>query len=370
MTNTNRRMRGDIERSISVWRSGFDGLREEDIDELESHLRDELDALAEVGMTGPEATTHAMTKFGPASELVDEMERAAPFAAWRAPAIAMLTGFLVNVLGAAILSFVDWTVIGLGMVLQPGMTWVYLALVVVIVIAPIVTLGGGFTLASRFVARVERMPRWTRIAFVLGMGLFVLAASLPIGVLPVSGNVVQSWAAWRQFTAPARYVTSYALPLVFIVVLMLARRRDARGVVWAVLGYLAKSFGAQLWVFSATLAAWVASHVCPGDLATIERAATMASIAAPTFAVMLAWSVRSRITPTRFARSTSATLAGFALVGGAMLMRILDYWTVRWAGFFHGGYEAMMWSHFGVSVLASLCLAPLAAAGLLRLRSA
>jgi hypothetical protein len=32
--------------------------------------------------------------------------------------------------------------------------------------------------------------------------------------------------------------------------------------------------------------------------------------------------------------------------------------------------EAILWSHFGTSMLASLCLTPLAAAGLLRLRSA
>jgi len=49
-----------VEEQIAQWRDDFDGLREEDIDELESHLRDELDALEEVGMTGPEAITHAI----------------------------------------------------------------------------------------------------------------------------------------------------------------------------------------------------------------------------------------------------------------------------------------------------------------------
>ena len=89
----------------------------------------------------------------------------------------------------------------------------------------------------------------------------------------------------------------------------------------------------------------------------------------PALAVALVVSLHSRFTPTRFA-SRYASLLGFALAAGGLSMQLLDHALIVYRGFFQGGYEAMMWSHFGVGILASLCLAPLAAAGLLRLRSA
>ncbi len=150
------------ERAIAEWRRTFTGLRAEDIDELESHLRDELDALAEVGLVGEEAFAHAAKKLGPSGELVEQIERGAPSVAWRAPAIAVLTGFLVNILAGAMLRLVDWAAVGVGVLSGANRTLAYVGIPIVVVLCPILAIAGGFVLAPRIVARVERASRWTK----------------------------------------------------------------------------------------------------------------------------------------------------------------------------------------------------------------
>jgi hypothetical protein len=354
----------DVESRIAAWRRTFAGLRAEDIDELESHLRDELDALAEVGIDGEEAFAHATKKLGASAELVEQIERAAPSVAWRAPAIAVLTGFLVNILASAILRLVDWVAVGVGVASRANLTLAYVGIPIVVVLCPLLAIAGGFVLAPRIVARVERASPLPKIAVVIGMGLFVVFANLPwMAIAHPSRTVVNVWAGWFGLTYEARQLTGYALPIVLSGALFLTRRRQARFAFWAVLGYVLKAFGGQLSVVIATVSAMLASHLG----ANVERAATTASTFLPLVALAGAVAFASKRTPTSF--MAVAERAGVVLAFGAVGLSLAETSLYEELAVMRPAIEGLMWTHFGVGILANLATAPIAAAGLLRLRS-
>ena len=77
----------DSSKSIGDWRSQLastGAMFEADLDELESHLRDEIEALEEVGFTAAEAFRIATEKLGETRILADEFAKVNPLLVWRA----------------------------------------------------------------------------------------------------------------------------------------------------------------------------------------------------------------------------------------------------------------------------------------------
>ncbi len=84
-----------LERDIEAWRDGLDAtgsFTTGDLDELESHLRDEIEALGEVGITGADAFSFARDRLGDTAALGSEFARANPAVVWRAPLLWIATG--------------------------------------------------------------------------------------------------------------------------------------------------------------------------------------------------------------------------------------------------------------------------------------
>jgi hypothetical protein len=71
---------------------------------------------------------------------------------------------------------------------------------------------------------------------------------MPIGVLPVSGDVVRSWAGWRVFTGPARRLMAFGLPFVFAGIVLVADEAegDREGAALMAFHQLSESDGVAL----------------------------------------------------------------------------------------------------------------------------
>ena len=88
----------DEKTAIAEWRAGLaeaGTLFEADLDELESHLRDHLEALAEVGVTGEEAFRTAVERIGDTRVLADEFAKINPLLAWRAALFWICAGVML-----------------------------------------------------------------------------------------------------------------------------------------------------------------------------------------------------------------------------------------------------------------------------------
>lgn len=116
----------DQERAITAWRRRLavtGSLAKSDLDELESHLRDELDALAEVGITGEDAFQAAVVRLGDPDALGEEYARGNPAEAWRAPLLWCVIGCLATFVTWPLLErvWLDTAVLGLELQLSPTM---------------------------------------------------------------------------------------------------------------------------------------------------------------------------------------------------------------------------------------------------------
>ena len=152
------------------------GLRPEDIDELESHLRDTMDALRQVRLDETEAFLIASRRLGHPSALEEEYLRARPGEVWRQRAIWMVVGVmalgLFTQLGQLLSNVL---LIALGSRLQNGVILGYASLGVQ------ATLLAGVVVWFDLKTRPGRLPAWQRglpstaaaIAILLGLGMAV-----------------------------------------------------------------------------------------------------------------------------------------------------------------------------------------------------
>jgi len=75
----------DLDDALADWRQSLaasDCCREEDLDELESHLREEREALSNVGLSGEEAFLIGTRRLGSTDALAREFAKASPAHAW------------------------------------------------------------------------------------------------------------------------------------------------------------------------------------------------------------------------------------------------------------------------------------------------
>lgn len=90
----------DRDLAVAEWRKELaraGTMFEADLDELESHLADELDGLEEVGITGEGAFRTATERLGETHALADEFAKVNPLLAWRAALFWITAGILLVV---------------------------------------------------------------------------------------------------------------------------------------------------------------------------------------------------------------------------------------------------------------------------------
>jgi hypothetical protein len=88
----------DLNRALLDWRSrraSESPWRDEDLDEMESHLRDSVAALEALGISSDEAFLLATRRLGPTHEVAAELAKVHPAETFRVRAIWMLVGMLL-----------------------------------------------------------------------------------------------------------------------------------------------------------------------------------------------------------------------------------------------------------------------------------
>lgn len=89
----------ELERAIQDWRNGLlqsQSILESDVDELESHVRDEVDSLMLAGLSTEEAFMVSIHRTGDIETVGQEFAKVNPSLAWRRRVFWMLFGVLVS----------------------------------------------------------------------------------------------------------------------------------------------------------------------------------------------------------------------------------------------------------------------------------
>jgi hypothetical protein len=199
------------EERIRHWRERLSerpGIRVEDAEELEHHLRDTMQSLERGGLDGAEAFLVASRRVGPPVDLGEEYSKARPMEVWRSRVLWMITG---------ILGF--WVLTGMGKVLAFGMVgllgpWVSSGL--------LLGYGALGLQAVGWVVAAQWVMTWTRrnglalgnervaggmggwLLFLFGLGVVVRMGEAVLGAWAATRNtptilsqfyLVQMWAA-------------------------------------------------------------------------------------------------------------------------------------------------------------------------------
>lgn len=242
----------DVESAIASWRRtylGREGATEAQADELEDHLREELDALRALARPGPaalraeEAFLVASRRLGGSDALAAEFERCDPTATWRRRWIWMLCGYLGIGLSVTLIA----TLASLSAIFAypAGAPWSLVAYVLALCV------GTGAAIAiARSIARADRrlpaacaralrsnvgLVAATVAAMVLvgavsplttiamtryvGPSMFGLMSGSPLGTLPLEAARIGLWAvpflalAWLLSRERARFADRADPPL-------------------------------------------------------------------------------------------------------------------------------------------------------------
>jgi hypothetical protein len=99
----------ELNRAIQGWRANLGqspALQHENLDELESHLRDSISSLQSRGLSQVEAFQIATQRLGAAEELNAKFSKANPVTVWRQRALWMLAGMLFWTVGKDVIGIV------------------------------------------------------------------------------------------------------------------------------------------------------------------------------------------------------------------------------------------------------------------------
>ena len=169
----------DPQTAIAAWRARLTATGsfvESDLDELESHLRDEIEALEEGGLTSEAAFGAAQERLGDASALAAEFARANPAVAWRSQFFWTAVGCFTTIVAAPLLWIVSHAVLVLGLGLHLGRPFIQGLMWMIMLAPPLVYFAELF----RWVRRHQRVPAawpaspWSRIALLVGGALIAL----------------------------------------------------------------------------------------------------------------------------------------------------------------------------------------------------
>ena len=92
----------DVNRDIEQWKHSLiiaDSFSTENIEELESHLRDSMETLSEQGLSEKEAFLVARDRIGETAELTEEFSKENSFMVWGRRVLWMLMGIVIFQVG-------------------------------------------------------------------------------------------------------------------------------------------------------------------------------------------------------------------------------------------------------------------------------
>lgn len=341
----------DVEQAIRTWRAelaGHGSLRLADLDELESHLRDELEGLAEVGLEGRDAFVHAVSKLGAAQALGDEFGRGNPLFAWRLPGLLFLAGALLHLLGDAGRSIAEASFRLLGTTLELGVVAGQIAQVIVLVVPPVCGILGIVLFAQRLMPgsatvlpRVLRdllhvRPRLAcalRLGVVVGLGLVVFLADavpFPSSIHRLDAERLRVLNSWNAIAAPTYRLVWRVLPCALAVALTVTRRLATRGrsekraAFWMLAGLLVYDLCSTLSSASSTFSMLSSNLSGASPIAAGHVAWTM-GVGVPVLLLSGALAVWQRLPPPSVVLSSRRTDVAAVLLAGTCLLATFHY---------------------------------------------
>jgi uncharacterized membrane protein YbhN (UPF0104 family) len=190
----------DLNRAIQQWRENLapsPAFRRENLDELESHLRDSVTHLMQRGLAADEAFLVATRRVGGGPMLSREFSKMNAKEIWMNRALWMLVG--IQVLGlvhSLVYIITEGTVLGLKPVMTPDngssteLYGILLGLVHMIVFAVVLTFGWRLLTrkCNNLSAWSGKMPK--RASHQIAIAAVCLIALLLLGTIPTAGNAL------------------------------------------------------------------------------------------------------------------------------------------------------------------------------------
>lgn len=222
----------DLNEEILKWRSSLaksDPLDEPAVDELESHLREEVESLASGNLSEEESFWLARRRLGGAGDLAGEFAKINRSTALKTRLFWMAAGALAYML--AIQSGVAASKLSVLLAILGGFRD---GLGLISVVSQMVVLGTIFYFGCHVCAKVcgsARFTRWAnditgRISLFTALGvLVVLPAASRMLVVPVPGFIgVEEYGRLAIVSAYTQLALNLLLPLVMVLMMILLRR--------------------------------------------------------------------------------------------------------------------------------------------------
>lgn len=304
------------ERAIGRWRAEHASLSSTDRDARERQLREELDALAEVGLHGPDAFAHAAAKVTPRRDLV-----------WCLPATLFFAGVLVHLFGEAGRTLLESVGRLVGTTLNVGVGVGQVAQVLVLVLPPVVGIAAVARFAPTLAARPPRLGRTLRIGLVVSLGLFVFFAHyfpFPSSIRRLDAEGLRALNAWYAIAAPTYRLVWRVFPFALAITLIASRRLAVRGrseraaAFWMLAGLLVYDVASTVASAASLLSIRIAHHAALAPASVFPMAVAVSLAVAALLAVVAVAAARRLPSPREILASRVTDVAALALAFGSL----------------------------------------------------
>ena len=287
----------DQKEATAKWRARLaetGTLFEADLDELESHLNDHIEALEELGIHGEEAFDTAVKQLGDTRALADEFAKVNPLLAWRAALFWMAAGIMLVLGGLPIQSIALHGLLIASLTLNVGQVATAIMIWLVVFASPFVAFSAIFRMATK---TIEDPLPWARSR------AFRISLILATAILLIVAHLGQAWGLFNKLewkwlyptTHPdmlsawdhmswATYALTIAGPLYLGVVayrqrrLAMKNRVAAAPIFWLTIGLFIGAVRAELHEFVryAALSGGGLAHVTPAQMNALMWIVTLA----------------------------------------------------------------------------------------------
>jgi hypothetical protein len=226
-----------ISQAIINWRNNFkqyDQFSKEDLDELESHLRDEISVLKTKELTDEEAFIVAKQRLGTPNKIQAEYQKANPNQVWKNRFLWMLSGFVLIALIKSLIGLTAKSVVMLTSFFTLNLQILFYIEIIIVGICILVIGWGIFNLImipksmiSRIIPKSLNILHYILIAFFISIG-----QALPRFIGNWMGSIHHSryWEIWPSYGTYlgniqiANYLVNSFLPLILFFLLLAISR--------------------------------------------------------------------------------------------------------------------------------------------------
>ena len=215
----------DVNRDIEQWKHSLiiaDSFSTENIEELESHLRDSMETLSEQGLSEKEAFLVARDRIGETAELTEEFSKENSFMVWGRRVLWMLMGIVIFQVGLQLNTIAVYLVSSLAVLFRLPLGFMNIASIVIRVgltclLVTVMIMGPMLYVKSQAIRNMLRGARKMSIIFgIAAVGVAIISMILPSVYYAILARLkgAEEVGGYLMFDQVFRY--GYALLLVLI----------------------------------------------------------------------------------------------------------------------------------------------------------